>query len=162
MTDREKVFQSVFDEVLDYLLDFKRKAAEWGKKTYDLIEQEGKVVVSDRDEYPVEFTYALTIAIIVGEFGQFGYGDHFLTEMALPDKDISVEGGTAPLSSFHKKVWERKEDIYMALSGIYRTEGKEDPDWEIYASLEGLFEPIVPSDTGRMKAYSYISNGFSY
>lgn len=162
MTDKEQTFQGVFSEVLDYLPDFKRKAAEWGKKTYDLIEQEGKIVVSDRDEYPVEFTYAITFAVIVGEFGQFGYGDHFLTEMALPEREIIAGSSTVLLSTFHKVILERKEDIYTALSGIYATNGEGDPDWAIYASLEKLFEPVYPSDIGRMKAYSYISNGFSY
>lgn len=162
MTNAEQVFQRVFDEVLDYLPDFKRKAAEWGKNIYDLIEREGKVVVSDRDKYPVDFTYALTLAVIVGEFGQFGYGDHFLTEMTLPDREIVIGGDTRPLSAFHEVIWERKEDTYAALSGIYAGKGKEDPDWAVYASLEELFEPVYPSDTGRMKAYSYVSNGFSY
>jgi len=162
MKNQDQIFQQVFDEVLDYLPDFKQRAAEWGKKTYNLIEQEGKVVVSDRDEYPVEFTYALTFAVIVGEFGQFGYGDHFLTEMALPDREMSVENGTVLLPTFHKVIWERKEDIYTVLSGTYAGEDKEDPDWAICASLEKLFEPVVPSDIGRVKAYSYISKGFLY
>jgi hypothetical protein len=161
MTYQEQVFQLVFDEVLDYLPDFKRKAAEWGKKIYDLIEQDGKVVISDRDEYPVEFTYALTFAVIVGEFGQFGYGDHFLIEMALPDREITVEGDIIPLPAFHVAIWERKEDINRALNDVY-TSRQLDHASEVYTSLEKLFEPVVPSDTGCMKAYLYVSNGFSY
>lgn len=173
MTNREQVFQQVFYEVLnDHFPDFKEKCARWGLDTYDLIEQEGKIVVSGRDEYPVEFTYALTFAVIVGEFGQFGYGDHFLMKMALPDTDISVESGTTPLSAFHEVIWERKEDIHRALNDIY-TSRQLDPASEVFASLAAISETkdedgiTISSFSGNgfsreMAAYLYVSNGFLY
>lgn len=160
MDNREQVFQQVFDEILDYLPDFKRRATGWGEKTYDLIEREEKVVVSDRDEYPVEFTYALTLAVIVGEFGQFGYGGHFLTEMALPDREIAVMGGKTPLATFHEAIWERKEDIYRALNDIY-TSRHLDPVPEVYASLVALFENEPDADRA-VGAFAYVDRGFTY
>lgn len=160
MADRGQVFQQICNEVLDYLPDFKRRAAGWGEKTYDLIEREGKVVVSDRDEYPVEFIYALTLAVIVGEFGQFGYGNHFLSEMALPERDIAVEGGTVPLTTLHEAIWGRKEDIYRALNDIYVLRHL-DPVPEVYASLVALFgnEPNADRAVG---VFAYVDREFTY
>jgi len=160
MTNQEQIFGQVFDEVLDYMPDFKRKAAEWGKNVYDLIEREGKVVVSDRDEYPVDFTYALTLAVIVGEFGQFGYGDHFLTEMELPDRGIAIGDDTEPLSAFHGVIWERKEDIHRALNDIYSSRQLE-PKTEVYASLIALFGN-QPGTGIEVSAFAYIEQGFGY
>ena len=161
MDTRKKLFERVFEEVLDYSdTGFKHRAAQWGQQTYERIEREGKVVVSPRDVYPTDFTYALTFAVIVGEFGRFAFNDHFLIHMALPEREIALGEEYILLPDLLPVVVERKEDIYVALKAIYN----KDPAGGVYYSLLTLFEAegrLIKKEE-ELRAYTYIDSGFMY
>ena len=184
MPDAKHIFRSLCATLLDSGdHDFKEKCAQWGLEQYAQLEKHEKLLNDGNTSDNGYFIYGTAFAVIVGEFGQRAYNNHFSNEceinlvaLGLDFRDIagyvekdmkadrreqSQQNNCVDLQDVWSTVCEWKKEIHKSLTEIYAAEGK-DPDWAIYASLEKLFKPATPSDAGRIVAYEYISNGFSY
>lgn len=183
MLDKNSIFRDLFKILLDYNeKDFIEKCARWGLDEYALLERHEKLLAAGNTSDRGYFIYGTAFAVIIGEFGQRAYNNYFsdeceidLVSLGLDFRDIAgyvqedmgaerrkllQQGNFVNLQDMWSSVCEWKKHFHKSLTEICAAE--KDPDWTIYASLEKVFEPTVPSDAGRMTAFSYITNSFSY
>lgn len=160
---RKKLFLNVFEQILDYSNGaFIENCAKWGLDTLEMLEQNGLVIVAADGERRDDFIYAATTAVIIGEFGQCTFNNHFSdeTEIDLNQTGLVFDGVEAYLDDAvqdkHREelrkgnfvniqdIWpavqEWKKETHQALVDIYVKKGEKEPICAIYASLVAIFE----------------------
>lgn len=160
--DKAQLFQYVFRQVLDYADDgLVEKCAKWGLDTLKLLEQNGRVLTASDGERGNDFIYAVTTALIVGEFGNFCFNDNSSDEAEIDLGDIGLEfgdiepyinedtaserreelrqGNCVNIQDLWSAIGEWKREIRQSLTLTYKDKGK-DPNYAIFASLMEIFE----------------------
>lgn len=197
MNERE-LFKKVHNELLDYVgTGLKNRCAGWGLNTYELLKKNKRLLGTTDTLDEGMFIYAVSTAVIVGEFGKFAFGDYFPDDHEFdldlfglvfedikgyldgyPDIDpIHLEklclGNYVKLEDIWGTMCEYKREMHKALTGIYKEQIKEDPDYYIFTSLLRIYEEIdtndedtryIPSMTNAQEigAYTYVSNSFQW
>lgn len=174
------LYKNVHDQVLDYVdEDIIGRSARWGLGIQKTLEQNKRFVVQMGAEEGSVFMYAIATAVIVGEFGKSVHNDHFSDEAGIDldllsmdfqqiegflEKDIAKDrrdfldgGNSISLQDIWSTVDEWKADIHKSLTHIF---GTEKVDEILFRSLSEIFENAPATDTQRLSAYTYISNGF--
>lgn len=166
---KEQLFLCVFEQMLDYsdgaLIE---KCSRWGLDTYEFLEKNKRILcMADTCDESV-FIYAVSTAVIVGEFGNRAFGDHNLFDEhefdltlldlhfddikgymdGYPDieqthfKKLSI-GNYVNFDDLRETVLEYTQEIHKDLIEIYKLPGQPDstlPTHAIYESLINIFE----------------------
>jgi len=193
MDEQLELYQKVHDQVLDYAFDeVIFPCALWGYGVHKKLVKHNLVLAQMGAEEAEDFIYAVTTAVIIGEFAQIAYGDHFNDEagidLSLLDLDFEQirafidkkvpkyrvqfldEGNSVGLQDMWTAICEYKKETHKSLKSIYEKEKGTDIDDTLYNSLTKLFEPRDEKgtmfssmiDSRRLNAISYINNGFQY
>src|SRR3989344_3071910 len=148
--DERELFKKVYAQVLDYAdNDFIFHCAEWGYEVMRMLAQHNRSMVQGGAEQGSPFIYAAATAVIIGEFAERAFNDHFSdeTEIDLDLLDIDFERirdfaneDTEPqrltilqetdsmgLQDMWTSVCGWKKDIYHSLVYIYEQQGKKSP-----------------------------------
>ena len=189
---REDLIYNIFNKVLDYGdIDFITKSSEWGLKTYYTLKNHNYqlVTIGDTDKGRF-FIYMLTLAHIVGGFGNRAFGDHNSVEATDEELEINLEDFNLEFKdiecyleeNINKKrltkikkynyvttqdIWaticDYKKSIHNCIIGIYKDGKEKEPTYKLYMSLVNLFytENISFSFEKQQEAYSFVDNGFS-
>lgn len=178
MKPRKELFTIVYRFVLDYADDkVVERCAEWGLKTFELLEQNKLIITASDNERGTDFIYAVTTAMIVGEFGNFCFDDNCSDESEVDLGDVGLELEDVKeylnedtdderreelrrinyvnIQDLWTAIVEWKKEIHKSLVKIYTDKGEEDPDYVILISLKEIFN-VKDEDTGEVSApYSY-------
>lgn len=161
--NKEQLFQHVFQEVLDYADDeLIKKCTKWGLDTLEALEQNGLVLMASDGERGNDFIYAVTTALIVGEFGKFCFNDYFSDEAEIDLGDLGLEfediepyinedtpserreelrqGNYVNMQDLWVTIQEWKKETHNSLVTIYTGRGEKEPNDAIFASLVEIFE----------------------
>ena len=170
--NKEQLFQYIFSQLLDYGDNAViGKCAKWGLDTLDMLEKNGRVLVTAGGGRGNDFIYAVITALIVGEFGKIAFNNHFSEETEIElgglglefediepylDEDVPSErreqlrkGNYVRLEDIWSTIQEWKEETHRALVAIYTGKGEKEPIDAIYASLVAIFEQ-GDEDTGEI------------
>lgn len=180
--NKEQLFQRVFEDILDYSDGaFVEKCATWGLDILEILEKNGRVLVADGGERGNDFIYAVTTALIVGEFGKLAFNNYFSEEAEINFEQIGLEfgdieayidddttterreelrkGNYVRLEDIRSSVQEWKKETHRELVTVYTGNGEEEPVDAIYASLVVIFEQ-KDEETGEV-APPFSRHGFS-
>lgn len=162
MTDAE-FYNIIYRATLDYAdNEVIEKCAKWGLKTFELLEQNKLIITTSGNKRGTDFIYAVTTAMIVGEFGNFCFDDNCSdeSEIDLADVDLEFRDIESYINEDTKgerreelcrmnyvniqDLWvviqEWKKEIHKSLVKIYANKGEKDPDYAIFTSLKEIFE----------------------
>lgn len=186
------LFHETHEQILGYFEDeIVRKCSAWGLGAYEQVRTSKYKLASD-DAVNIDFAYAVSTAVIAGEFGEHASVDYFgdetvidLTRLdmsvdeirGLLNDDVSQEqielladAENVDLQDMWEAVCAYKMNVYDGLKTHYAHKGVDDTDYRIFASLMAIYEesengekmPLNISDARKMAAYMYVSNGFQY
>lgn len=183
--NKKKSFQCVFKQTLDNGDEsFIKKCAKWGLDTLKTLEQNGRVVVAVGGEHGNNFIYAVTTAVIVGEFGFLAFNNYFLNEIEIDlertglvfdDVEIYIDdtvpnkrreelrkGNFVNLQDIWSTVQEWKQEINHSLIDIYKRQDKWNPIDYIFTHIEDIFDQKDDRMDRRLSSYLYVEQGFQY
>lgn len=166
--EKLELYKALHRQILDYTDDeLLTKCAQWGLDTQEKTERMLRYAPESGSEDSPTFMFAVTTAVIIGEFGKRAFNDYFSDEAELDldilDLDFSLvrEFLNSDISTNRKHtleqesvlglqdVWEAihewKHDIYSTHLELYEKEGKE-VDLEVFNSLVGIFDTEDDSD----------------
>lgn len=185
MTEPE-LFKEVHRQLLDYLDAGVTDASNWGLDAYSKIKEAGLELVTGGMEKQTPFIYAVTTAVIIGEFSKRGYMSYFCntTEIDLCELDIEfddIEGFVSwdisperikvlreqycvNLQDIWRTINDYKRHIHRSLTLIYANKERE-PKVYMFKSLNKILGEdafLEKLDPKTFNAYLYIENGFGY
>lgn len=182
--NRLKLFEQIYGEILDYSdRDTISLCAKRGLDTFELLEKSGRSLLSTNTRDDSAFIYAVSTAVIVGQFGNIAFGDHNLFEeheidlapLHLEVEDIkgyldgypdtiSVlrfetlrDSGHINMQDIWETIFEYNKETHRGLCEFYKQQGKEDPNYEIYSSLVKIFE--TRDEDGEIIMPNFASGG---
>lgn len=182
--NKKQLFQYVFKQILDYgSASFIKRCAKWGLDTLEMLEQNERVVVVN-GERGNDFIYAVTTAVIVGEFGRLAFNNHFLNEIEIDleqtglvfdDVEIYMDdtvpnkrwkelrkGNFVNLQDIWSVVQEWKQEVHHSLVDIYKRQNNFNPTDHIFIYIEAIFDQEDDRMDKRLPSYSYVEQGFQY
>jgi len=162
MVDSE-FYKTVYRAILDYADNWVvDKCAKWGLDTLELLKQHKLIDTNPDNEHGTDFIYAVTTAMIIGEFGNFCFDDNCsdeneidLADVGLVFQDIEayVNNDTdderreelrkmnyVSIQDIGSAIAEWKKEVHKSLVKIYTERGEKDPDYAIFTSLKEIFE----------------------
>lgn len=195
MTEQE-LFKKVHSQVLDCADDeLISRCANWGYEISQTLLKSGHYLEQVRTEWAEQsspFMYAVTTAVMIGEFAKRAFNDHFDEDTAIDldllDMDFEqvrgfIDEGVTPerlkllkdtnsvgLQDIWGAVSEWMQDTHRVLVAIYHEQGEQDPNVCIFNSLLNLYKETDEgeafyrgmTDAQKMDAYGFVSGGFRY
>ena len=160
---KKQFFRGIFREILDYAdNDVIERCAKWDLNTFELLEQNKLIITSSDNERGTDFIYAVTTAMIVGEFGNFCFDDNCSDESEIDLADVGLEFqdieayinndtdderreelrrmNYVNIQDLGSAIVEWKKEIHKSLVKIYTEKKEKDPDYSIFTSLKEIFE----------------------
>ena len=169
--NEQELFKKVHNELLDYVnTDLKNRCADWGLNIHELLKKNKRFLGTTDTHDEGVFIYAVSTAVIIGEFGKLAFGDYFPDEHQFdldllglkfndvegylddyPDIDpIHLEelriGNYVNMDDIRGTIFEYNREIHKALIEIYKEQTEEDPDHHIFTSLLRIYEEIETND----------------
>lgn len=169
--NEQELFKKVHNDLLGYVdTDLKNRCAGWGLNTYELLKRNNRLLGNTDTRDEGVFIYAVSTAVIVGEFGKIAFGDYFPDEHEFdlgllglefddvkgylddyPDiNPIHLEelrrGNYVKLEDIWGTICGYKREIHKELIEIYKKQIKEDPNQYIFTSLLRIYEEIEMND----------------
>ena len=160
---KHEFYNVIYRATLDYAdNEIIEKCAKWGLDTFELLGQNKLIITASDNERGTDFIYAVTTAMIVGEFGNFCFDDNCSDESEIDLGDAGLEFDDvrvyinedvnderreelrrmnyANIQDLGSAITEYKKEIHKSLVKIYTTNREKDPDYAIFTSLKEIFE----------------------
>lgn len=181
-----EIFKEIHSQLLDFLENRVALTTNWGLDVYSKIKEANLELVSADSEKQSAFIYAVTTAVIIGEFSKRGYEDYFCdtTEIDLYALDLSLddiqgfvnweilperrtelqEQYCVNLQDMWRSICVYKTNIHDSLTKIYSCKERE-PKVYMFKSLNAVLGEsafLETLNTRTHNAYQYIENRFRY
>ena len=160
---KHEFYNVIYRATLDYADDkVIERCAKWGLDTFELLKQHKLIITASDNERGTDFMYAVTTAMIVGEFGNFCFDDNCSDESEIDLGDVELELDDVKeylnedtdderreelrrmnyvnIQDIWMAIQKRKREIHKSLVKIYTEKKEEDPDYAIFTSLVEIFE----------------------